>query len=68
VRIWNTFGHERILGRPSSATDEAPTTLLFRPGGSRVPMSATVQGFIKDNAAPSALAVAVTNAVVVRVE
>ncbi len=68
VALWNTFGHEPILGESASASDKAPTTLFALPAGWPAPITATFQGFIEDDAAPNEFGVATTNAVVMRVE
>lgn len=68
VRLWNTFGHEPFLGDPDFVSDKAPTTLFSLPNGRSIPITATFQGFVEDDAAPTDFGVATTNAVVLRVE
>jgi len=68
LRLWNTFGHEPILGEPDFVSEKAPTTLFALPNGRPAPITATFQGFVEDDAAPNEFGVATTNAVVLRVE
>lgn len=68
ITLANTMGHEGQLGTPlvRRALPPTPARLVATPVNR--PLTVTLQGYIRDNAAVSPAGVALTNAVLLRVE
>lgn len=66
--LTNEFGHRPILGIPQFEVGDAPTGLVELPNGRPRPVTVVFQGFIEDDAAPSGIGIATSNAVVLKVE
>jgi IPT/TIG domain-containing protein len=65
--VWNNVGRAAVLGAPTLPSSAAPTVLARRPHGVPVPVVATLQGLIRDDASGSADGYSVTNAIVLRI-
>ncbi|MBI1853024.1 MAG: FG-GAP repeat protein [Planctomycetes bacterium] len=65
--IFNTLGHEVIVGTPTLPSAPAPTTIVSLPPHVLRAADATLQGIIKDENASNTLGVSITNGIRLRI-
>lgn len=66
--VWNTLGHEPILGTPDFPAMPAPTRVVDAAGGTALQVRVTLQGLILDDGSAANVAGSLTNAVVLEIQ